>query len=174
MQNISNNFKILNLDIISKFNCYKKELLMKIKKITIFVKLKTNESDFLINFLVISKIIYFWFKQKITIFCFKKEYLRGSRNNLIVILGLNLKKIYIQKFLNYFKNIVLNISRKIDNSVILKSNRENILFSFSNLNYLLGLNINKYYKYNINLFILIKFKDNKNINFQNIYEKIFF
>lgn len=100
--------------------------------------------------------------------------MKGSRNNLVIILGINLKKLYLNKFLNYFKNIVLNISKKIDNSLTLKSNDENLLFSFSNLNYLVGLNINKYYKYNINFYILVKFKNNKNMNFKYIYEKIFF
>lgn len=59
MEIIYNNLKILNIDLISKFNMYKKNLLIKIKKIIILTKLRSNESDFLINFLVVSKIFYY-------------------------------------------------------------------------------------------------------------------
>lgn len=171
MKNILNILKIINFDLVSKFNYIKKNLLLKIKNIIIFIKLKTVDSDFLINFLVISKIIYFWFKQKLNIFFFKKEYFKGSRNNLNLILGINLKKLYINKFLNYFNNIILYISKNIDNSMVVSSKGDNLLLNFSNLNYILGLNINKYYKYNLSLNILLKFT--KNSNNSQFYEKIF-
>lgn len=47
-----------------------------------------------------------------------------------------------------------------------------ICLSFVNLNYLLGLNINKYYKSNLQVHILVKF--NSSTIASNFYEKIFF
>jgi hypothetical protein len=59
MENIYKNLQILNIDLISKFIFIKKLFLLKLKKLIICFKIKTSDNDFLINFLIISKIIYF-------------------------------------------------------------------------------------------------------------------
>lgn len=48
-----------NIDLISKFNIFKYKLLLRMQTILIFFNLKTKESEFLQNFLVMAKVLYF-------------------------------------------------------------------------------------------------------------------
>lgn len=174
MKDISKLFILFNYDLISRFNFYKYSFLVHLKQVFVFIKLRTSDKDFLINVCILSKIVYFWLKQKIYIFLYQKEYFRGSRNSLIVVLGVGMQKHLCIKVLNYFKNIIVLLSKKIDHALTITSRPTQILFTFTNLNYLLGLNINKYYKYTVTLNLVFKFNETlKQKLCLKSYEKIF-
>jgi hypothetical protein len=137
------------LDSISKYNLYSIEKIFFLSKFQAFVLLKTIDSAFLSSFLNLSKIFLFWFNMKVQILKVKKIKNLGKskiRNSLIFYAGIsfsNKKKIF--KNLNYLKNIVNPVSMNVDNGFLCNTYANSIKFSFSNVNYLLGLPVERFY-----------------------------
>lgn len=137
------------LDSISKYNLYSINDFVFISNFKVFVLLKTLDSNFLSSFLNLSKIFLFWFNMKVQILNVKKIKNIGkskTRNALIFYAGIsfsNKKKIFTN--LNYLKNVVNPLSMTIDNSFFCNTNINSIKFSFSNVNYLLGLPVERFY-----------------------------
>jgi hypothetical protein len=149
MKNLEKNFNIFIFDSICKFNIYEKKNLIFLNKLNIFVKIKSIDILFLKNFLFISKLFFNLFKRKISILNIFKDSNKFNKfkNSLIFYVGITVNNIYIiYKILNYLLNIVMYISKKTDDSFILKKKENNFLYFFKNINYFLGLDFLKFSK----------------------------
>ena len=88
------------------------------------------------------------------------------KNNIYYLFGCRLnKKKEINKIINYINSVMKFIAWRIDNNLSLMLYKKYCVYSFNNLNYLLGLNSSKYFniKMDYNL-ILIYNINNKVIN----------
>jgi|688.fasta_scaffold599737_2 hypothetical protein len=149
MKNLEHNFNIFVFDSICKFNIYEKKNLLFLNKLNVFVKLKSIDLFFLKNFLFISKLFFNLFKRKLSILNIFKDLnkFNKSKNSLIFYVGITFNNNYlIYKILNYLLNIVSLISKKTDDSFIIKRKENNFLYFFKNINYLLGLDFLKFSK----------------------------
>jgi len=180
MKNYNNNFNIFLFDSISKFNIYHKKNLLKIKKVKIFVKLRNIDILFLKNFLFLSKIFFELFNRKISILKIFNNKNKNLKNSIILSIGFivnNTSSIYI--VLNYLFNVVSFSSNITDSCLNIKRKQNNFLFFFKNINYFIGLNVDKIHKVDLdfNFLFILKRKD-KNFflkkNILNFYEKLFF
>jgi len=147
MKDISKNLNILCFDSISKFNIYDKKNLVYFKKLKVFVNIKTSESNFLNNFLSLSKILFFLFNRKLQVLKVLKEFTKSNklRNSLIFCVGLTFRNKEVFYSLNYLLNIIFIASKSMDDSLSFKRKESGFLYFFSNSNYLLGLNSLKYF-----------------------------
>jgi hypothetical protein len=149
MNNFKKSFEIIVFDSICKFNIYEKKNLLFLNKLKIFIKLKSVDNFFLKNFLFLSKIFFNLFKRKISVLKVLKDYnkMNKLKNSLIFYVGISFNNINsIFKILNYLLNIVSYISKKTDDSFILKRKENNFLYFFKNVNYFLGLDSLKFSK----------------------------
>lgn len=180
------NFNINNslIDSISKFNFYNKKILKKLDNVTIYSKLAVTDTNFLRDFFFLSKLYSLWFNQKISILQVisdKKIYSRG-KNSLIFFFGCTIRKNDVLKHLDYINNIIFNLSKKVDGFIKYKTINNGFIYSFSNINLLLGFKSERFFNLNLKINILYNFIS-KNTTLQkfevsnkiiNFYEKVFF
>lgn len=148
-------------DLISKLNLYNKNQIIELDKILIYVCVKTNDNNFLSIILNLSKICFNWFNRKIQVLSIKNyNFNSRNRNSLIFKFGLTLRDKSKMFFLiNYLNNVVLPYSKTIDNNFMRYKKNNSLFFSFSNVNYLLGFPTEKYYTWNNEIFIELKFNN---------------
>ena len=160
--NYKKKIDLINFDCISKFNFTHYNNRIKIEKVYIKVNLNTMNNNFLKSYYTLSKLFSDLYDRKIHIFKIEKVYIKGKgyRNSLIYTLGITLRKNLIFKGIDYIYNGILPVSKKIDNNIRFSSSKDYSYskISFSNLNYLLGLNIYNYYNLSLEFNYIIKFK----------------
>jgi len=113
----------------------------------------------------------------------KRNYNKG-KNSFIFFFGCTIRKNLIFKNLDYINNIIFFLTKKVDGSIRLKKKKYGFIYSFSNINFLLGFKSERFFNFNIKLNIFYNFfskkklilkqkinEENKIINF---YEKVFF
>lgn len=147
MKTIEQSLEILKLDLISKYNFIDFKMVPSISHLNIVIQLKMNDSKFLNNFLFISKVFFLWFNRKLLIINFFKENLeQRNKNSLIMNLNLLIRdKNIIFKNLFYLINIVKLLSNRTDYGFKFKNNFFYLNYFFFNINYLLGLEIGKFF-----------------------------
>lgn len=146
MKKLDTNFNIFFFDSISKFNIYDKKNLLKIRKLKIFLKLKTIDSLFLKNFLSLSKLFFELFNRKICILKIIGDQ-NKIKNSIIFYVGFTVNNFFsILNLLNYMLNIIMFSSKKMDDSLNFKKKDNCFLYFFKNINYFIGLNFSKYPK----------------------------
>lgn len=166
---------LANKDTISKYNKKNLKEIIILEKLDFIVQLKSSESNFLKLFFDLTKLIFFIFDKKICIFnIFKEKYRKNKRNSLIFNIGITIRNFEIYLYLNYIKNILSNISKKIDNNFLSNLYNCGYYYYFSNLNYFIGLKNNEiFYKLNFNYRINLLLKKKKKINILKLNEKLF-
>ena len=168
---------LINYDLLSKFNLKNINEFYNFDKVNFIVKLKSIDSNFLKLFFDLSKLICYFFNKKFYIFNVLKENFKSGKfkNSLIFNLGVTLRKKDIFLSLDYLKNILYNLSKKIDNNLYFKNFKNCYSFKFSNLNYFIGLNNENFYRSNFNFNINLLFCKKKNtLKIKKFYEKLFF
>lgn len=146
MKNINNNFNIFLFDLISKFNFYNNNNIVKINKLKIFVKLKSIDPLFFKNFLFLSKIFFELFYRKIFILKILNDQ-NKIKNSVIFYVGFSENNILlIFNILNYLLNISFFLSKETDSRFSFKKKDNNFLFFFKNINYFLCLNSSNFSK----------------------------
>jgi hypothetical protein len=174
--NYKKNIDLINFDSISKFNFFHYSNKINIEKVYIKVILNTLNNNFLKSYYTLSKLFSDLFDRKIHIFKIKKVFIKGKgyRNSLIYTLGITLRKSLIFKNIDYLYNGIIPLSKKIDNNIKFNSSKDNSYcrISFSNMNYLLGLDSYSYYNLSLEFNYIIKFKKNclKLKTFKNLYK----
>jgi hypothetical protein len=180
---INNSF----LDLISKFNFFDKFFLKKLDSIVFFSKVNLNDTNFLRDFFFLSRLFFFWFNKKICILHVisdKKRVHNKGKNSLTFFFGCTLRNEAILKNLDYINNILFFLTKKIDGVLNYKKINDGFVYSFSNVNFLLGFKSEAFFNLNLKINVFYNFfskkkllldekikKDNKIINF---YEKVFF
>lgn len=186
MKNLKFNIKNLQFDSVSKFNIYNKDTEIKLRNLVIFTKLAVNDSNFLRDFFFLSKLFFYWFDQKISILKViqdKRRSFNKGKNSLIFFFGCTIRNNSLMKNINYINNIVFNSTKKIDGVLKYKKTKFGFLYSFSNINFLLGFKSERFFNLNIKINIFYNFffkkKGLTNTNYINkklidFYEKVFF
>lgn len=184
MKKIFFNYNFSRIDSISKFNLFNKNLLPNLESLIIFSKLSINDSNFLRDFFFLSKLFFFWFNKKISILQVISEKKGGSnkgKKSLTFFFGCTLRKNFLFKNLDYLNSIVFDLTKKIDSNIKYKKLTNGLLYSFSNINYLLGFKSERFFNLNLKINILYNFSSNKKASFKkinfkiiNFYEKVFF
>ncbi len=144
MKNFLDNYNFFFFDSICKFNLFKKNLLLNLNILKIFVKLNNNDNFFLKNFFILSKIFFFVFKRKVNILkVFKNtQKINKLKNSLFFFFGITINNLYqILKILNYLLNDISFSARVSDDSLNVKRIENNIIFFFKNINYFIGLDL---------------------------------
>jgi len=114
----------------------------------------------------------------------KRVYNRG-KNSLTFFFGCTIRKKFISKNLDYINNVIFALSKKVDGFINYKKINSGFVFSFSNINLLLGFKSERFFNLNLKINIFYNFfskndfvkknsvntLDNKIMNF---YEKVFF
>jgi len=180
-QDLLTKLDIIKFDSISKLNVYNKNKnfnLFTINKLKFVVTLDSSDKLFYKKILVLSDIVAKWLNKKLHIYkIINKKNMR--KNNIYYQFGCTLnKKKDINKIINYINTVMKFIAWRIDNNLNFILYKKYCVYSFNNLNYLLGLNSSKYFniKMDYNLIILYNI-NNKIINNNKLkafYEKIFF
>jgi hypothetical protein len=180
-QDLLNKFDILKFDSISKLNIYnldKNLNLFSINKFKLVVMLDSSDKLFYKKILVLSDIVSKWLDQKLHIYkIINKKNMR--KNNIYYQFGctLNNKK-DINKILNYINSVMKFIAWRIDNNLKLMLYKKYSVYSFNNLNYLLGLNSSKYFNIKMDYNLIVIYNINNQVINNNklkiFYEKIFF
>ena len=175
--NFRKNIDLINFDTISKYNFFHFNNIIKVDKLYIKVMLNTVNNNFLKSYYILSKIFRNIFNRKINIFNIKKIFIRGKgyRNSLVYTLGIILRKELVFKNIDYLINSIIPLSKKIDNNIRFQSSKDysSCGISFSNLNYLLGLDSYNYYNLSLEFNYIIKFKTNNSFKFKkknNLYK----
>lgn len=180
-QNLLNKLDILKFDSVSKlniYNSYKNLNLFKIKNLKFLVMLDSSDKFFYKKILVLSDIASNWFNQKLHIYKIKNKK-NQRKNNIFYQFGCTLNNMNkINNVMNYINSVMRFIATRIDNNLSLMLYKKYCIYTFSNLNYLLGLNSSKYFsiKMEYNLIIIYNI-DNQVINnnkLRTFYEKFFF
>lgn len=188
MKNLDFNINNSLLDSVSKFNFYDKCFMKKLDNIIFFTKINVTDSTFLRDFFFLSKLFFSWFNKKISILHVisdkKRVYNRG-KNSLTFFFGCTIRKKFISKNLDYINNVIFALSKKVDGFINYKKINSGFVFSFSNINLLLGFKSERFFNLNLKINIFYNFfskndfvkknsvntLDNKIMNF---YEKVFF
>jgi hypothetical protein len=169
--NFKKNIDLINFDSISRYNLFHFNNIIKVDKLYIKVILNTVDNNFLKSYYILSKIFKNLFNRKIHIFNIKKVFIRGKgfRNSLVYSLGITLRKELIFKNIDYLFNCIIPLSKKIDNNIRFKSSKDyrSCSISFSNLNYLLGLDSYNYYNLSLEFNYIIKLKKNNSFKLKN-------
>jgi hypothetical protein len=185
MKRLEYNIENLKADSISKFNIYNQDLITKLKNLIIFSKLSVNDPNFLRDFFFLSKLFFYWFDKKISILQVitdKKKAFNKGKSALTFFFGCTIRKIFLIKNVNYMNNIVFNLTRRVDGSIKHRKIDSGFVYTFSNVNFLLGFRSERFFNSNIKINVFYNFsqieKKNK-INFFNkkiinFYEKVFF
>jgi hypothetical protein len=187
MRDIKFDFNNSKIDTISKFNFYDKSFLKNLESLVIFSKVSVNDQNFLRDFFFISKMLHAWFGRKISILRVISDKKRGfnkGKNSLIFFFGCTLRKKYIPKNSDYINNIIFNLTKKVDGSIKYKKISKGFVYSFSNVNFLLGFKSERFFNLNLKINIFYNFFSSekkslklKEINdkaIMNFYEKVFF
>lgn len=186
MKDLLFNTKKLKIDSISKFNLYNKKDFCSFNHLVFFSKINSNDTNFFRDFFFLSKLFTYWFNLKISILFVvkeKKKAFNKGKNSLIFFFGCALRnKNFLYMHLNYIFNILFISSKKIDGLLKYKKVNKGFIFSFSNLNHLLGFKSDRFFNINIKINIFFNFfkkNENKQVNnfnnnIINFYEKVFF
>jgi hypothetical protein len=112
----------------------------------------------------------------------KKKAFNKGKSALTFFFGCTIRKIFLIKNVNYMNNIVFNLTRRVDGSIKHRKIDSGFVYTFSNVNFLLGFRSERFFNSNIKINVFYNFsqieKKNK-INFFNkkiinFYEKVFF
>ena len=180
-QTLINKLDILKFDSISKLNIYntnKNLNLFNIKNLKFLVMLDSSDKFFYKKILILSDISMNWFNQKLHIYKIKnKKNMR--KNNIYYQFGCTINNLTkINFIINYINSVMKFIALRIDNNLNLKLYKKYCIYTFNNLNYLLGLNNAKYFnikmEYNLVVIYNINNKIVNNYKLREFYEKIFF
>nr|YP_009308392.1 ribosomal protein small subunit 3 [Paramoeba pemaquidensis]AOS85530.1 ribosomal protein small subunit 3 [Paramoeba pemaquidensis] len=180
-QNLSNKLEILKFDSVSKlniYNSYKNLNLFSIKNLKFLVMLDSSDKFFYKKILVLSDIAANWFNQKLHVYKIKNKK-NQRKNNIFYQFGCTLNNINkINNIMNYINSVMKFIAIRIDNNLNLMLYKKYCIYTFNNLNYLLGLNSSKYFsiKMDYNLIIIYNINNQiiNNSKLRAFYEKIFF
>lgn len=115
----------------------------------------------------------------------KKRNFNKGKNSLIFFFGCTIRKKLIFKNVDYLSNIIFNLTKKVDGLVKYKKINTGFMYSFSNMNLLLGFKSERFYNISLKINIFYNFfsyekkvfnKANKFFNDKilNFYEKVFF
>lgn len=185
MKNLEYNIENLKIDSISKFNFYDDKSIIKLKNIVIFSKLSVNDSNFLRDFFFLSKLFFHWFDKKISILKVITDKRRASnkgKSSLTFFFGCTIRKNFLIKNINYMNNIVFALTRKVDGSIKHSKVNSGFIYTFSNINFLLGFKSERFFNVNIKINVFYNFFQKKKTNkishlnnkIINFYEKVFF
>ena len=180
---INNSF----LDSISKFNFFDKSFLKKLDSVVFFSKLNVNDTNFLRDFFFLSKLFFLWFNKKICILHVisdKKRVQNKGKNSLTFFFGCTLRNKAIFKNLDYINNILFFLTKKIDGALNYTKTKDGFIYSFSNINFLLGFKSETFFNLNLKINVFYNFFSKKNLlvngalkqnnKIINFYEKVFF
>lgn len=113
----------------------------------------------------------------------KKRVFNKGKSSLTFFFGCTIRKSILLKNINYINNIIFNLTKKVDGVIKHKKTNFGFIYTFSNINFLLGFKSERFFNLNIKINIFYKFsvyKDQyyKNIKFNknliDFYEKVFF
>ena len=113
----------------------------------------------------------------------KKRAFNKGKSSLIFLFGCTIRKNFLLKNINYINNVIFNLTKKIDGNIKYKKIDSGFVYTFSNINFLLGFKSERFFNLNIKINIFYNFFKNdkkiyKNKNFNkkliNFYEKVFF
>jgi hypothetical protein len=133
----------------------------------------------------LSKLFFYWFDQKISILKVikdKKRSFNKGKNSLIFFFGCTIRNSSLLKNINYLNNIVFNSTKKVDGVTKYKKINSGFIYSFSNINFLLGFKSERFFNLNIKINVFYNFFQKKKLNntkyfnkkLINFYEKVFF
>lgn len=185
MKSLKFNVENLKIDSISKFNFYDQSLITKLENLIIFSKLSINDPNFLRDFFFLSKLFSHWFNKKICILQVitdKKRSFNKGKSSLTFFFGCTIRKNFLMQNANYMNNVVFNLTKKVDGAVKHKKTDSGFLYTFSNVNFLLGFKSERFFNLNIKINVFYNFfqkeKNNKikifNKKIISFYEKVFF
>lgn len=186
MKSLKFNIENSVIDSINKFNLYDKNFVIKLNNLIIFSKLTVNDSNFLRDFFFLSKLFFFWFNKKISILQVitdKKKTFNKGKSSLTFFFGCTVRKHYLLKNIDYINNIIFNLTKKVDGSIKYKKINSGFLYTFSNINFLLGFKSERFFNLNVKINIIYNFFQNEKNKYKikkfnksliNFYEKVFF
>lgn len=185
MKNLKFNTECLKIDSISKFNFYDKSLITKLENLVVFSKLSVNDSNFLRDFFFLSKLFFYWFDRKISILQVitdKKRSFNKGKSSLTFFFGCTIRKNFLIKHINYVNNIIFNLTKKVDGAIKHRKTESGFVYTFSNVNFLLGFKSERFFNLNVKINLFYNFfqkeKKNKIKKFNkriiDFYEKVFF
>lgn len=106
-----------------------------------------------------------------------------GKNSLTFFFGCTIRKNNLLKNVDYLNNIVFNLTKKVDGVIKYKKIDSGFVYTFSNINFLLGFKSERFFNLNLKINIFYNFfqkekKDYKtkilNKKIIDFYEKVFF
>lgn len=113
----------------------------------------------------------------------KKRSSNKGKSSLTFFFGCTIRKNSLFKHIDYINNIIFVLTKKVDGDIKIKKIDSGFIYTFSNINFLLGFKSERFFNLNLKINIFYNFfqkeKKNYKINFFNkkiikFYEKVFF
>jgi len=114
----------------------------------------------------------------------KKRSFNKGKNSLIFFFGCTIRKNFLSKNIDYIHNILFNLTKRVDGSIKHKKINSGFVYTFSNINFLLGFKSERFFNLNLKINVFYNFfqkekkifyKRNKfNKKLINFYVKVFF
>lgn len=113
----------------------------------------------------------------------KKKAFNKGKNSLTFFFGCTIRKNFLYKQIDYINNIVFNLTKKVDSNMKIKKVDSGFIYTFSNINFLLGFKSERFFNLSLKINIFYNFFQKEKYMYKlnsfnkkivNFYEKVFF